>query len=135
MPIRALTRETAQRIRALRRQARRAREGGKVRDMLLAWHRAVELDPRVGWLELVRLGQLLNLQGMRKRSVACLRRAMAMRGRVVEPMRYTPGSEPGTLVLGFTVFNGVMSGMQFDFWGKSGLDRYDRLELWDSRFQ
>jgi hypothetical protein len=50
-------------------------------------------------------------------------------------MQFTAGREPGTLVLGFTVFNGVMSGMRFDFWRQSGLDRYDRLELWDSRFQ
>jgi len=135
MPIPALTRETVRRIRALRLRARRAREARNNAAWLVAWHRAVQLDPRVRWYELIRLGQLLNLLGMRKRSVACFRRAMKMPGRAIAPMRFTPGSEPGTLVIGFTVFNGVMSGMRLDFWGDSGLDRYDRLELWDARFQ
>src|SRR5690349_7928956 len=135
MKIPPLTRATAKGIRELRKESRRQREAGNMHGMLLAWHRAVVLDPRVRWYELIRLGQLLNLQGMRKRSLYCFRRAMEMRGHIIAPKRFSPGREPGTLVIGFTVFNGVMSGMRFDFWSASGLDRYDRLELWDSRFQ
>ena len=100
-----LTRENAQRIRALRQQSQRAKEAGNIRTHLLAWHEALALDPRAKWYELIRLGQLLNLQGMRKRSVACFRRAMAMPGHEIPPMRFVPGSGPGgTLVIGFTVF-------------------------------
>lgn len=109
-----------------------------MRACLVAWHRALELDPRTKWHDLVRLGQLLNVMGMRRRSVACLRRAMTMPGHAIPPMRFVPRTEAGargTLVIGFTLFNGVMSGTRFDFWRETGLERHDRLELWDARFQ
>jgi hypothetical protein len=136
----ARTRRTAvadreQRSRALREKSARARARGDVIGMLDAWYRALALERNPRWIELMRVGQLLNMQGARAQSVACFRRAMSMERHAIPAARFLAGRDPEALVIGFTVFNGTMSGHKTNFFGAAGLTGCDRLKLWDSRFQ